>query len=804
MATLPARHLLSRARDAANDPLYRGSLVLLVNTGLLAVGGFAFWGLAARAYPAGTVGTFSGLTAGISLLSTVAALGVPNTITRHLSRTPNQRGLVSVSLAAVTALGGALAVIVVLGLGPHLPSSLHLQQRGGSLSLFTALVVLTALNAAISAALVVYRATSVVLWTNLAGSVVRLIALVALSSLRSSGLILAFSAGLLLSTVLAVPALISRLAGHRGGGNPLGLLRSYLAGTLGNYIATIFGMLPSTVVPLEALALRGPAQTAPLTIALLVAGFLNVIPSTGSQVMFAEASRSGPGAGRQLRKATRAIYAVLIPAVAILVAAAPLILRAFGASYAAAGTNCLRILALATVITAGNYLIDSTLLALDRVAAYLFMNGANAVLVLGCVGVLLRHGLTGGAEGWALAQALSLLLGLTVMAVRTPAARTTAGRPPAVRRPAAHRAAPRTTAARKAAARTTAAARKATPCTTAARKAAGRTPAAPRSAARVATISWDVADLADEPPLRIDLSAQSRTTVPLWLGPSPAVDGPLQSLCGRLARPPAAGLPRQRLAPPGAAMLCGIWYPSLTVSCGPGQVRTSAQLPVLVVVSAYSGWIEARPLPTGHAPDLFAGCWHAFERLGGVPRALVLQTEALAAEFQWFCHSAGVAAAPANVSAEGVLFAAYAWLEQAFESSRAALPSPARVTEDLARFLAVDNARPAQRLPGSTTELAPAELAITDRERLRPLPAQPDGTRWRIEAVVGLRPYVPFDGNYYSVPPAVMGRRVVIIADLATVRVLGDGELVAEHPRSWSVRATIAAMPLRTAPVTGG
>ncbi len=71
IAAIPARpRLLPMARKVASDPLYRGSLVMLTNTALLSALGFAFWTLAARTYPAVSVGSFSGLTAGVSLLVT--------------------------------------------------------------------------------------------------------------------------------------------------------------------------------------------------------------------------------------------------------------------------------------------------------------------------------------------------------------------------------------------------------------------------------------------------------------------------------------------------------------------------------------------------------------------------------------------------------------------------------------------------------------------------------------------------------------------------------------------------------------
>ncbi len=60
--TARARPLAIRAaaRRAADDVVYRSSTLLLVNTALLAVLGFAFWAMAARLYSAGDVGASRG------------------------------------------------------------------------------------------------------------------------------------------------------------------------------------------------------------------------------------------------------------------------------------------------------------------------------------------------------------------------------------------------------------------------------------------------------------------------------------------------------------------------------------------------------------------------------------------------------------------------------------------------------------------------------------------------------------------------------------------------------------------------
>ena len=203
--------LLAKAQEIIRDPLYRGSLVLLANTASLAVLGFAFWTLAARNYPAATVGAFSGLSSGIGLLSAVASLGLPNMITRHLASSDSPRGLLAIAVAAITVLGGALCAIVIVGLGPLLPPSLHLQEHSHSLTLIIALVILTSLNGAMNAALVALRATQAVLWTNLAGAVTKLAALVVLTSLRSSGLVISFGLGLMFAAVLSIPPLVARV-----------------------------------------------------------------------------------------------------------------------------------------------------------------------------------------------------------------------------------------------------------------------------------------------------------------------------------------------------------------------------------------------------------------------------------------------------------------------------------------------------------------------------------------------------------------------------------------------------------------
>ena len=265
----------------------------MANTANLALFGFVFWLLAAHKYSASSVGTFTSVTAGTGLLAAIAALGLQNTMIRHIAGSENPRELVAIAVAAIATVGAALCLLTIFVIGPHIPASLHLRQHGGTVALLTALVVFTAVSGILDAALIAIRATYAVLVTNLIASVVKIIGLLLLTRLHAEGLLVSFGLALFISTVLAGAALIRRTWGKLAGFASFLLLRRYLLLTSGNYVATILGILPTTIVPIEALILRGPADTARFAVAGLLAGFLMVIPSTVAQVLFAEASRKG-------------------------------------------------------------------------------------------------------------------------------------------------------------------------------------------------------------------------------------------------------------------------------------------------------------------------------------------------------------------------------------------------------------------------------------------------------------------------------------------------------------------------------
>jgi transposase len=250
----------------------------------------------------------------------------------------------------------------------------------------------------------------------------------------------------------------------------------------------------------------------------------------------------------------------------------------------------------------------------------------------------------------------------------------------------------------------------------------------------------------------------------------------------------------------GEIAQCDFWFPDIEVPVGAGQVRTARQLPVLTMVCAYSRWLLAMLLPSRHAEDLFARWWRLIAGLGAVPRVLVWDGEGaigrwrggrseLTTECQAF---RGVLAAkvlvcrPADPEAKGLIERAHDYLERSFLPGRH-FASPADFNAQLSAWLAVVNTRTRRALG-----CAPSDRIGADRAAMLAVPPVAPATGWCASVRLPRDHYVRLDANDYSVHPGVIGRRVLVRADLDRVQAFSDGELVADHERVWARHQTLS------------
>lgn len=246
----------------------------------------------------------------------------------------------------------------------------------------------------------------------------------------------------------------------------------------------------------------------------------------------------------------------------------------------------------------------------------------------------------------------------------------------------------------------------------------------------------------------------------------------------------------------GELAQCDLWFPPVDVPLGHGR---HARPPVLVMVSGYSRVINAVMLPSRQSPDLLAGHWELITRWGRVPRILVWDNES--AVGQWRAGKPELTTAmnafrgvlgirvlqcrPGDPEAKGLVERANGYLETSFLPGRS-FTDPTDFNTQLADWLTLANARH-HRVLGCR----PIDRWDTDRAAMLMLPPVPPSTGWATTVRLPRDHYVRLDSNDYSVHPQVIGRKVLVRADLTTVRVYCDGQPVAAHPRCWADHQTL-------------
>jgi transposase len=250
--------------------------------------------------------------------------------------------------------------------------------------------------------------------------------------------------------------------------------------------------------------------------------------------------------------------------------------------------------------------------------------------------------------------------------------------------------------------------------------------------------------------------------------------------------------PADRLAhPPGGQVQCDLWFPHAPIPLGHGQ---QGMPPVLVMTSSFSGFIQARMLPSRKTPDLLGGMWSLLRDAGAVPPQLLWDNEAgigkrtltePAATFAGTLGTQIVLLPPRDPESKGIVERANRFFRQRFMPGRTFV-SPADFNSQLDDWLPVANARHSR-----SRRARPADLIGQDRSGMQPLPPVMPEVMFRNTIRLPRDYYVRVFTNDYSVSPSMIGRLVDVTADLDTVTVHHDGTVIARHPRAWAQQLTL-------------
>jgi transposase len=241
--------------------------------------------------------------------------------------------------------------------------------------------------------------------------------------------------------------------------------------------------------------------------------------------------------------------------------------------------------------------------------------------------------------------------------------------------------------------------------------------------------------------------------------------------------------------------------------CGCVQVGgASRKVSVFVAVLCYSRLVYIEFTLSQRKTEFYRSLVNALTFFGGSPRTLIFDNlkaavlngagrhACLHPEFQalcgYFCMQP-VACAARDPESKGIVEAKVRYVKHNALAGRA---------DELLRFEDYRALAPTWRDQVAnvrlhqTTRERPIDRFAKERTLLRPLPAIPFDTDEVVPAVVSPFARIAFDGNRYSAPPQLARRPITIRANREELRLLHEGQVVAQHVRSYE-RGQLLVLP---------
>jgi O-antigen/teichoic acid export membrane protein len=331
--------LLSVFKRYLGASLYRNSVFFGLSRILTASIGLIFWEVAARYYPAASVGTAIALISSLALVTTLSRFGFDFSLIRFMP--VNDRNAVFGTCLSMTALASIIfSSVYLLAVGYISPSISFIQDYALIFVLFALFssILLTTGNTFLS-----FKKGEYYLAQNIMDGL-RIPALIPLAVLGPMGIFLSSGISSLLSALVAF-YLIFIVIKIRFEFSRQFLRETSRLSTI-NYISDLFYESPALILPLMILNLLSAEEVAQYYIAIAIGNIILLIPLSVSICFFVEGSH-GTNMKKEIFRALLFIYALLLPAVIFIYFFGGLILQSFGSVYAQA-LDLLRIYALSS------------------------------------------------------------------------------------------------------------------------------------------------------------------------------------------------------------------------------------------------------------------------------------------------------------------------------------------------------------------------------------------------------------------------------------------------------------------------
>lgn len=395
---------------SSRNPVFLNSLYLLFSSMLSSATGFIFWVVVARFFSVADVGTASAIISTVGLIAVISLLGLDVTLVKYLSDNKyDRKELINSSVFLVMTMSLIVSVIALI-IGYNQVNSF--QATNIAIFSFTiiGLSIISSLQALQSQGIFVgLRQNKYCLYQNIM-STIRIGFVPILAFIGSLGIILAYGISWMLMLLLGFVFMRIQLNYFPFPRINKNILRSIFHFSLGNYVARIFDMMPTYVMPLIIITILDEEASAYFYVAWQISLLLLIISKSVSSSVLAEAVHDPQNIDNLLKRSTLLTFVLLIPAVFGICLIGKYLLLLFGNAYAENSYLVLVLLSLGSIPFSMNMLYSAACRIKDNIRSMLVIYGIIGIgTIVGSIYSLQKLGLNGGAYSWILANILSLL-----------------------------------------------------------------------------------------------------------------------------------------------------------------------------------------------------------------------------------------------------------------------------------------------------------------------------------------------------------------------------------------------------------
>lgn len=397
-------------RHFMHDSLYRNSIYLMFATAVVAGFGFFFWLFAAHLFATKDVGLATTLISSMSLISILSLMGFDATFIRYLPSSKQKGREMNTGITSVFLFACVLAIGFIIFL-PHLASQLLFVRKSiWTILAFVVFCGLAALNVLTDAFFMANRQAKYTLVINIIFSVTKLVFIFLFAGHGPMGIFIAAGSAQLAGTALSIAAMMWKFGYKPAPQISLAVLKQVRSYSSATYAAGLFNLLPAAVLPLIVLNKLGAQKAAYFYIVFTFSSLLYAIPYAASRSMFAEGSHNERQLPVHLKKATRLIFALMLPGIIGIILFGPFILSLFGHGYKTGGISLLRIMAVSGIFVAAYSLLGSFFRITKHLKALIVVNAFYSLAIVGLSYTLISHGLAGVGLAWLVGNMLASLL----------------------------------------------------------------------------------------------------------------------------------------------------------------------------------------------------------------------------------------------------------------------------------------------------------------------------------------------------------------------------------------------------------